>query len=69
MICCTCSIHLLSLRILPLPFGVNTIIERLPKPLVNRKNCAFYVTDFQIDAHGAACSVGEMNIALDDIMW
>ena len=33
-----------------------------------RQNSAFCVSDFKIDAHGAASSVGERNSALDATM-
>ena len=36
--------------------------------LVHRQNCAFCVSDFKIDVHGATFSLGERNIALDAIM-
>ena len=35
---------------------------------VHRQNFALCVSDFKIDAHGATCSVGEKNVALDTIM-
>ena len=35
---------------------------------VHRQNCTFRVSDFKIDIHAAARSVGERNITLDAIM-
>ena len=45
---------------------VHTIIEPLPQSLCTEK-CAFCISDFKIDAHGATFSVCEKNIALDAI--
>ena len=68
MICCTCSVQFLSFTILLLPSGVNTIIEPLPQPFVQRQNSTFCVSDFKFDVH-AARSVGEKNITLDAVMF
>ena len=68
-ICCTCSIHLLSLMIFPFPSGVNTIHRAVAAASVHRQNCACCVSDFKIDVHGTVCSVGERNITHDTVMF
>ena len=36
---------------------------------VRRQNCTIRVSDFKIDVHAAARSVGERNMTLDALMW
>ena len=64
MICFTCSIHFVSFAILPFPSGVYTIIEPLLQPSCTDRIARVCVSDFKIDVHGAASSVGVKNITL-----
>ena len=68
MICPTCSMHFLSLTILPFPSWSEHDHRAIAAAFVHRQNCTFRVSDFQIDIHAAARSVGEKNIALDAAM-
>ena len=64
MICCTSSIHVLSLMSLPFPSGANTIIEPLPRPLCTDRIARFFrVRNSKL----TACSVGEKNITLETL--
>ena len=60
--------HLLSLMILPLPSGLNTIIQPLPQPLCTDIIARFVSVTSKMDAHGANFSVDEWDIALDTTM-
>ena len=44
------------------------IFEPLPQPLCTNRIARFCVSDFKIDVHGAASSVGEENTTLDAVV-
>ena len=63
MICFTCSMQFLSLTILS-----EHDHRAIAAAFVHRQNGTFRVSDFKIDIHAAARSVGERNITLDAVM-
>ena len=68
MICFTCSMHFLSLTMLPFPSGVNTIIDPLPQPLCADRIARFVSVTSKLTFMLLPDLLVKRNITLDAVM-